>query len=212
MKGQSDSSIISFSDMICCCCRVSTIYESKEISIFILIDRWNDENYSYSKFPFCISIATWLFFICLSAKDFCFISPAICTSSTRPKPPTPNVAIIRKSCSFRLLNSSWILQKWSCSNCYKKCIYHYLNKILKRWKWCRDTWYTTYIFFLSGKSIYLFFMSSRSFRWWKDSRSITRQVTPCPSLSSAIMFAVRFSSLQWKINCCIKRYMKHFIS
>ena len=109
MKGQSDSSIISFSDMICCCCRVSTIYESKEISIFILIDRWNDENYSYSKFPFCISIATWLFFICLSAKDFCFISPAICTSSTRPKPPTPNVAIILKSCSFRLLNSSWIL-------------------------------------------------------------------------------------------------------
>ena len=40
---------------------------------------------------------TWLFFICFKAKDFCFVSPAICTSSTLPKPPTPRVAIILKS-------------------------------------------------------------------------------------------------------------------
>ncbi len=56
-----------------------------------------------------------------------------------------------------------------------------------------------YIFFLSGRSTYLVFMSSMSdMRWWKDSRSITRQVTP--SGSSATMFAVRFSSLNTLID------------
>ena len=52
---------------------------------------------------------TWLFFICFKAKDRFFVSPAIWTNSTRPNPPTPNVAIILKSDNFKDLNSWWTI-------------------------------------------------------------------------------------------------------
>ena len=68
------------------------------------------------KFPNCEYPAniswnqhTWLFFICFKAKDRFFVSPAIWTNSTRPNPPTPNVAIILKSDNFRDLNSWWTI-------------------------------------------------------------------------------------------------------
>lgn len=76
MNSQFISDIISFSDMICCCCLVSTI---------------------------------WAFFICLSAKDLVG-SPWICTSSTLPKPPIPNVAMMRRSERRKLANSSFSLE------------------------------------------------------------------------------------------------------
>ena len=58
----------------------------------------------------CLVSTIWLFFICLRAKLLCLLSPAIMTSSTRPKPPTPSVAMMRRSDNLRLLNSSWILE------------------------------------------------------------------------------------------------------
>ena len=73
-----ETSDMTLPDMMCCCCRVSTI---------------------------------WLFFICLSAKLLFFPSPAIMTSSTRPKPPTPRVAMMRRSDNFNALNSSWMLER-----------------------------------------------------------------------------------------------------
>ena len=58
----------------------------------------------------CLVSTIWLFFICFNAKLLCLLSPAIITSSTRPNPPTPRVAIIRRSDNFRGLNSSWMLE------------------------------------------------------------------------------------------------------
>ena len=58
----------------------------------------------------CLVSTIWLFFICLRAKLLCLLSPAIMTSSTRPKPPTPSVAMMRRSDNLRLLNTSWILE------------------------------------------------------------------------------------------------------
>lgn len=72
MNSQFISDMISFSDMMCCCCLVSTI---------------------------------WAFFICLRAKDRDG-SPEIWTSSTRPKPPMPRVAMMRRSDRRRFANSS----------------------------------------------------------------------------------------------------------
>ena len=48
----------------------------------------------------------------------------------------------------------------------------------------------SYIIFLAGRSMYLFLISSRlAISWVKESRSMTRHLTPSPS--SAMMLAVR---------------------
>ena len=53
----------------------------------------------------------------------------------------------------------------------------------------------SYIFFLSGRSIYLVLISSKlAIIWLKESRSITKQITPLSS--SQIILAVLFSSLK----------------
>ena len=71
MKGQSDSSIISFSDMICCCCRVSTIYELKRINIILLINIIICYyNYNYFEFPLCIYILPGSFSFVWAQKTF----------------------------------------------------------------------------------------------------------------------------------------------
>jgi len=133
-----------------------------------------------------IQFPTWDFFICFNANDLFLTSPAIWTSSTRPKPPTPRVAMMRRSPNFRLLNSSWILKS-------RTKIKLKIQRIILDY---------IYMAFLWVKSMYLFFMTSKfEMSWWKDSRSITRQDTP--SASSATILAVLFSSL---LNIIIKSF------
>lgn len=91
INSQFISDIISFSDMMCCCCLVSTI---------------------------------WAFFICFRAKDLVG-SPWIWTSSTRPKPPIPNVAMMRRSERRRLANSSLSLKNT------KQLFYFYHHRLSK---------------------------------------------------------------------------------
>lgn len=53
----------------------------------------------------CLVSTICAFFICFRANDL-ELSPAICTNSTLPNPPTPKVAKGRRSCNRRSLNSS----------------------------------------------------------------------------------------------------------
>ena len=152
---------------------------------------------------------TWFFFICLRANDF-VESPSICTNSTRPKPPTPRVAILRRSLNLRLLKDSLSLLDWErVSFMIIGIIFFYESGI-----WCH-CWYqlnnknrqivtisSSYFFLESSMAPYRSFMSFKSpMCCSKESLSMTRQVTPV--LSPATMLAVRMSSLKGICDCHI---------
>jgi hypothetical protein len=138
---------------------------------------WAIISFSDTMCSCCLAWTICTFFICFRANERLRSLP-IRTSSTRPNPPTPNVATTCKSVSLTSPNPSLILE------------FHVnFNRLTTNFSFKSD-----YLRLVVISSTYLVRISSISLKsCLKASRSITRQQTP--SASSAITLAVLVSSL-----------------